>query len=119
MSVNTVLGNPDHASKAPFLKKLLWMNSILTLPDGKIFTPHRPLIRNRLLTTQLPISFGLASNEMMAKSPPMKQSQMVICRYRLEEKEFLAPLPVNKIPGVGDHTYEVLDQWASIPSRCQ
>jgi DNA polymerase-4 len=25
-----------------------------------------------------------------------------------KEKEFLAPLTVNKIPGVGDHTYEVL-----------
>ena len=24
------------------------------------------------------------------------------------EKEFLAPLPVSDIPGVGDHTYEVL-----------
>ena len=25
-----------------------------------------------------------------------------------KEKEFLAPMPVNKIPGVGDHTYESL-----------
>ena len=25
-----------------------------------------------------------------------------------KEKEFLAPMPVNKIPGVGDHTFEVL-----------
>jgi len=59
--------------------------------------------------TQLPISFGLASNKMMAKiaTDEAKPNGYLQIPHG-KEKEFLAPMPVNKIPGVGDHTHEVL-----------
>ncbi len=59
--------------------------------------------------TKLPISFGLASNKMMAKiaTNEAKPNGYLHVPYG-KEKEFLAPLPVGKIPGVGDHTQEVL-----------
>jgi len=59
--------------------------------------------------TQLPISFGLASNKMMAKiaTDEAKPNGYLQVPFGME-KEFLAPMPVNKIPGVGDHTYESL-----------
>ena len=61
--------------------------------------------------TGLPISFALASNKMVAKiatdeAKPNGYLQVPHGR----EREFLAPLSVNKIPGVGDQTYQVLLQ---------
>ncbi len=59
--------------------------------------------------TQLPISFGLASNKMMAKiaTDEAKPNGYLQVPHG-KEKEFLAPMPVSKIPGVGDNTFEVL-----------
>lgn len=61
--------------------------------------------------TKLPISFGFASNKMVAKiatdeAKPNGYLQVPNGR----EKEFLAPLQVNKIPGVGEQTYQALLQ---------
>lgn len=59
--------------------------------------------------TRLPISFGLASNKMMAKiaTDEAKPNGYLQVPFG-KEKEFLAPMKVSKIPGVGEHTYEVL-----------
>ncbi len=68
--------------------------------------------------TQLPISFGLASNKMMAKIATNEAKPNGYLQVPFgKEKEFLAPLPVNKIPGVGDHTYAVLKSMGIITIR--
>jgi DNA polymerase-4 len=60
-------------------------------------------------TTRLPLSFGLASNKMVAKmatnaAKPNGYLQVLPGK----EKEFLAPLSVGEIPGVGEHTLKSL-----------
>lgn len=59
--------------------------------------------------TGLPISFGLAANKMVAKiaTDEAKPNGYLIIPPGKEE-EFLAPLKVNKIPGVGEQTYRTL-----------
>ncbi len=59
--------------------------------------------------TTLPISFGLASNKMMAKiaTDEAKPNGYLQVPFG-KEKEFLAPMAVSKIPGVGEQTHEVL-----------
>ena len=53
--------------------------------------------------------FGLASNKMMAKIATNEAKPNGYLQVPFgKEKEFLAPLRVDKIPGVGDHTHEVL-----------
>jgi DNA polymerase IV len=61
--------------------------------------------------TKLPISFGLAANKMVAKiaTDEAKPNGYMHVPAGLE-KEFLAPLRVNKIPGVGDQTFRTLQQ---------
>lgn len=61
--------------------------------------------------TKLPISFGLASNKLVAKiaTDEAKPNGYLFIQHG-KEKEFLAPLPVNKIPGVGNHTLSVLNE---------
>jgi DNA polymerase-4 len=56
--------------------------------------------------TGLPISFALATNKMIAKiaTDQAKPNGYIFIQPGME-KEFLAPLPVNKIPGVGEHTF--------------
>ena len=50
-----------------------------------------------------------ASNKMMAKIATNEAKPNGYLQVPFgKEREFLAPLPVNKIPGVGDHTHEVL-----------
>jgi len=60
-------------------------------------------------TTGLNISFGLASNKMIAKiaTDEAKPNGFLIIPPG-NEINFLSALPVNKIPGVGEHTYQVL-----------
>jgi DNA polymerase-4 len=59
--------------------------------------------------TGLNISFGLASNKMIAKiaTDEAKPNGFLIIPPG-NEINFLSALPVNKIPGVGEHTYQVL-----------
>lgn len=61
--------------------------------------------------TSLPISFALASNKLVAKiATDQAKPNGYIFIQPGKEKEYLAPLSVNKIPGVGDHTYQVLKE---------
>jgi len=59
--------------------------------------------------TGLPISFGMASNKMVAKIATDEAKPNgylhVPAGY---EQAFLAPLKVSKIPGVGEHTTQIL-----------
>ena len=59
--------------------------------------------------TKLPISFALASNKMVAKiaTDEAKPNGYIFVQPGREE-EYLAPLKVGKIPGVGAQTQEVL-----------
>ncbi len=59
--------------------------------------------------TKLPISFGLSSNKMISKiaTDEAKPNGYLFVQPGLE-KEFLAPLPVNKFSGVGESTFSKL-----------
>jgi len=59
--------------------------------------------------TGLPISFGLGCNKMVAKMATNEAKPNGYLHVAFgKEKEFLAPLDVNKIPGVGEQTEQVL-----------
>ena len=101
------------AAKAPLFEKASVDEFYLDLTGmGKFFNPLQWTIDLRKVImeeTQLPISFGLSCNKMMAKiatnaAKPNGYLQIPFGK----EKEFLAPLNVDKIPGVGEHTHEVL-----------
>jgi DNA polymerase-4 len=101
------------ASKAPLFEKASVDEFYLDLTGmDKFFNPLQWTIdlRKQIMDeTGLPISFGLAGNKMMAKiatnaAKPNGYLQIPFGK----EKEFLAPLSVDKIPGVGDQTFEVL-----------
>jgi DNA polymerase IV len=68
-------------------------------------------LRNEIIqSTGLPISFGLAGNKMVAKiATDMAKPNGYIQVPPGKEKEFLAPLPVSKISGVGEHTLQILE----------
>jgi DNA polymerase-4 len=59
----------------------------------------------------LPISYGMASNKMVSKvaTNEIKPNGQLTIPFG-EEKPFLAPLQVNKIPGVGKETTRLLYQ---------
>lgn len=59
--------------------------------------------------TKLPISFGLASNKMMAKMATNQAKPNGYLQIPFgKEKDFLGPLPVAAIPGVGEQTDLIL-----------
>ena len=59
--------------------------------------------------TKLPISFGLASNKMMAKMATNQAKPNGYLQIPFgKEKDFLAPLPADAIPGVGEQTNLIL-----------
>ena len=101
------------AAKAPLFEKASVDEFYLDLTGmEKFFNPLQWTIDLRkaiMEETQLPISFGLSCNKMMAKiatnaAKPNGYLQIPFGK----EKEFLAPLTVDKIPGVGEHTHQVL-----------
>ena len=101
------------AAKAPLFEKASVDEFYIDLTGmQKFFDPLQWTIdlRQQIINeTKLPISFGLASNKMMAKiatnaAKPNGYLQVPFGK----EKEFLAPMAVSKIPGVGEHTYEIL-----------
>ena len=101
------------AAKAPLFEKASVDEFYLDLTGmEKFFNPLQWTIDLRkaiMEETKLPISFGLSCNKMMAKiatnaAKPNGYLQIPFGK----EKEFLAPLTVDKIPGVGEHTHEVL-----------
>lgn len=101
------------ASKAPLFEKASVDEFYIDLSGmEKFFDPlHWTIdLRNQIIEeTKLPISFGLASNKMMAKMATNEAKPNGFLQVPFgKEKEFLAPLAVNKIPGVGEHTHEIL-----------
>ncbi len=101
------------ASKAPLFEKASIDEFYIDLTGmEKFFNPLQWTIglRQQIIDeTQLPISFGLASNKMMAKIATNEAKPNGYLQVPFgKEKEFLAPLPVSKIPGVGEHTHEAL-----------
>jgi DNA polymerase-4 len=80
----------------------------------KYFQPYQWVIDLRKEITEktkLPISFGLASNKMVAKmaTDEAKPNGYLYVPFG-REKEFLSPLRINKIPGVGDQTFKALSE---------
>lgn len=78
----------------------------------RFFEPLRWTIELRqkiMQETGLPISFGIGSNKMIAKmaTNAAKPNGYLMVPHG-KEKDFLHPLPVSAIPGVGDHTFAVL-----------
>ena len=67
-------------------------------------------LRNTIIKeTGLPISFGLSANKIVSKvatNEAKPNNQIKIDQGY--EKPFLAPLPINKIPMVGNKTYQAL-----------
>ncbi|MEJ7586887.1 MAG: DNA polymerase IV [Ferruginibacter sp.] len=101
------------ASKAPLFEKASIDEFYLDLTGmDKFFNPLQWTIdlRQQIIEeTKLPISFGMGSNKMIAKMATNEAKPNGYLQVPFgKEKEFLAALPVNKIPGVGDHTHEVL-----------
>ena len=101
------------ASKAPLFEKASIDEFYLDLTGmDKFFNPLQwtiDLRRQIINETKLPISFGMGSNKMIAKIATDEAKPNGYLQVPPgKEKEFLAPLPVNKIPGVGVYTYEVL-----------
>jgi DNA polymerase-4 len=103
------------ADKAPLFEKASIDEFYIDLTGmEKYFQPYQWTIdlRQEIIDkTGLPISFALAGNKMVAKigTDAAKPNGYIHIPFG-REKEFLAPLTVNKIPGVGDHTYQALKE---------
>jgi DNA polymerase-4 len=101
------------AAKAPLFEKASIDEFYIDLTGmDKYFDPFRWTIdlRNEIIDqTKLPISFGLATNKMIAKiaTDEAKPNGYLFVQPGME-KEFLAPLPVNKFSGVGDSLHQRL-----------
>lgn len=101
------------AAKAPLFEKASIDEFYIDLTGmEKFFNPLQWTIdlRNEIMNeTGLPISFGLSSNKMMAKIATNQAKPNGYLQIPFgKEKEFLAPLAVDEIPGVGKHAQEVL-----------
>jgi DNA polymerase-4 len=98
------------AAKAPLFEKASIDEFYIDLTGmDKFFDPLKWTIDLRteiIEKTQLPISFGLASNKMVAKiaTDEAKPNGYLFVQPGME-KQFLAPLPVNKFSGVGEQTF--------------
>ncbi len=103
------------AGKAPLFEKASIDEFYIDLTGmDKFFDPYQWTIDLRdeiMAETRLPISFGLATNKMVAKiaTDEAKPNGYLFVRPGME-KQFLAPLPVNKFSGVGEHTFQRLKE---------
>jgi DNA polymerase-4 len=101
------------ASKAPLFEKASIDEFYLDLTGmDRFFDPLKWTIdlREQIINeTGLPISFAIASNKLVAKiaTDQAKPNNYIFVPFGVE-KEFLAPLRVNKIPGVGEHAFHLL-----------
>jgi DNA polymerase-4 len=101
------------AAKAPLFEKASIDEFFIDLTGmDKFFDPYQWTIdlRNEIIEkTQLPISFGLATNKMVAKiaTDEAKPNGYLFVQPGME-KQFLAPLPVNKFSGVGEQSHKAL-----------
>ncbi len=101
------------ASKAPLFEKASIDEFYVDLTGmDKYFEPYKWTIDLRqevIDKTGLPISFALASNKLIAKIATNEAKPNGFMQVPGGfEKDFLAPLKVNKIPGVGEQTYHKL-----------
>jgi len=101
------------ASKAPLFEKASIDEFYIDITGmDKFFNPLQWTIDLRELIineTGLPISFGIARNKMIAKMATNEAKPNGFLQVPLgKEKEFLASLELNKIPGVGEQTNQVL-----------
>lgn len=101
------------AAKAPKFEKASIDEFYIDLTGmDKFFDPYQWTIdlRQEIIDkTQLPISFALAANKFVAKvATDQAKPNGYIFIQPGKEKDFLAPLSVNKIPGVGESTFQVL-----------
>ena len=98
------------AAKAPLFEKASIDEFFIDLTGmDKFFDPFQWTIdlRNEIIDkTGLPISFGLATNKMIAKiaTDEAKPNGYLFVEPGME-KAFLAPLAVNKFSGVGEQTF--------------
>jgi DNA polymerase IV len=98
------------AAKAPLFEKASIDEFYIDLTGmDKFFNPFQWTIdlRDEIIEkTGLPISFGLASNKMIAKiaTDEAKPNGYLFVEPGME-KAFLAPLAVNKFSGVGEQTF--------------
>ncbi len=98
------------AAKAPLFEKASIDEFFIDLTGmDKFFDPYQWTIdlRQQIIhETGLPISFGLSSNKMISKiaTDEAKPNGYLFVQPG-KEKEFLAPLPVNKFSGVGEQTF--------------
>jgi len=103
------------AAKAPLFEKASIDEFYLDLTGmDRFFDPYQWTIDLReeiTAATRLPISFALASNKMISKiaTQEAKPNGYIQVPPGMEQ-EFLAPLKVNKIPGVGDHTWQAMQE---------
>ena len=110
------------AARAPLFEKASIDEFYLDLTGmDRYFDPYQWTIDLRTAiidATKLPISFALASNKMVAKiaTDEAKPNGYIHVPAGMEQ-EFLAPLRVNKIPGVGDHMYESLKEMGVLTIR--
>jgi DNA polymerase-4 len=101
------------ASKAPLFEKASVDEFYIDLTGmSKFFDPLQWTIdlRNQVMAeTGLPISFGLASNKMMAKIATNQAKPNGYLQIPFgKEKEFLSNLPISAMPGIGDQTETIL-----------
>jgi len=101
------------ASKAPLFEKASVDEFYIDLQGmDTFFDPLKWTIELRTLIineTGLPISFGIAKNKMVAKMATNEAKPNGYLQIPLgKEKEFLAPLEVNKIPGIGEQANKIL-----------
>ncbi len=98
------------ASKAPLFEKASIDEFYIDLTGmDKFFDVlewTKDLRKQIIDETKLPISFGLATNKMIAKiaTDEAKPNGFLFVKPGME-KDFLATLPVNKFSGVGDATF--------------
>ncbi len=101
------------AAKAPLFEKASIDEFYIDLTGMDkyfdVFDWTKALRQEIIDKTGLPISFGLATNKMVAKiaTDEAKPNGYLFIQPG-KEKEFLAPLKVNKFSGVGEQTYAVL-----------
>jgi DNA polymerase IV len=101
------------AEEAPLFEKASIDEFYIDLTGmDKFFNPVQWTIdlRKKIMDeTGLPISFGLSSNKMMAKIATNQAKPNGYLQVPFgKEKEFLAPLDIGEIPGVGKHAQEIL-----------
>jgi DNA polymerase-4 len=100
-------------SKAPVMEKASIDEFYIELTGmERFFDPYQWTIDLRqqvIAETGLPISFAMASNKMVAKiaTDEAKPNGYIRIPPGMEQA-FLAPLKVNKIPGVGSQTHIIL-----------